>query len=135
MALALPASAIDYRSVSVPAAILFDVPSKAGKKLFVIRAQTPVEAVTRVEGWVKIRDAAGSLAWIEARNLSDQRMVQVTAASAEIRQAANASATVLGELAKGVVVEYLEAGEPGWVKVRHRDGVTGFVKATQVWGL
>ena len=24
---------------------------------------------------------------------------------------------------------------PGWAKVRHRDGVTGFVRATQVWGL
>ena len=23
----------------------------------------------------------------------------------------------------------------GWAKVRHRDGATGFVRATQVWGL
>ncbi len=134
-ALALPASALDYRSVGVPAAILFDTPSKAGKKLFLIRAQTPVEVLVRLEGWVKVRDAEGTLAWIEARNLAEQRMLQVTAASAEVREAPNASANVLLSLAKGVVVEYLEAGEPGWVKVRHRDGVSGFIRNTQVWGL
>ena len=36
------ALAIDYRSVSVPAAILYDAPSQAGKKLYLIKGQTPV---------------------------------------------------------------------------------------------
>ena len=77
------ALAIDYRSVEVPAAILYDSPSQKGKKLYLIKAQTPVEAVVRLEGWVKVRDAEGTLAWIEARNLGetarDDRRARVAA--------------------------------------------------------
>ena len=62
------ALAIDYRSVSVPAAILYDAPSQAGKKLYLIKGQTPVEVVVRLEGWHKVRDAEGTLAWIEAKD-------------------------------------------------------------------
>lgn len=134
-ALALPAAALDYRSVSVPAAVLYDTPSQAGKKLYLIRAQTPVEVVVRLEGWLKVRDAEGTLAWIEARNLAERRTLVVTAPTAEIRQAAQADAPVVAELAKWVAVDFVEPAAPGWVKVKHRDGAVGYIRATQVWGL
>ena len=133
--LAAPVLAIDYRSVDVPAAILYDSPSLKGKKLYLIKAQTPVEVVVRLEGWFKVRDAEGTLAWLEAKQLSERRMLVVTAARAEIRQADKAEAAVLAELDKWVAVEFIEPAAPGWAKVRHRDGVTGVVRATQVWGL
>ena len=133
--IAAPVLAIDYRSVDVPAAILYDSPSLKGKKLYLIKAQTPVEIVVRLEGWFKVRDAEGTLAWLEAKQLSERRMLVVTAARAEIRQADKAEAAVLAELDKWVAVEFIEPTAPGWAKVRHRDGVTGFVRATQVWGL
>ncbi len=129
------ALAIDYRSVSVPAAILYDAPSQAGKKLYLIKAQTPVEVVVRLEGWCKVRDAEGALAWIESRLLSERRMLVVTAPVAEIRQSDKPEAPVLAELDKWVAVEFLEPASPGWAKVRHRDSATGYIRATQVWGL
>jgi len=129
------ALAIDYRSVEVPAAILYDSPSQKGKKLYLIKAQTPVEAVVRLEGWVKVRDAEGTLAWVEARNLGERRTLVVTALRAEIREADKADSPVVAALDKWVVVEFLEPAAPGWAKVRHRDGATGFVRSTQVWGL
>lgn len=129
------ALAIDYRSVSVPAAILYDAPSQAGKKLYLIKGQTPVEVVVRLEGWHKVRDAEGALAWIEAKNLTDKRTLVVTAAKAEMHQADRVESPVLLELDKWVAVDWLEAAAPGWVKVRHRDGVTGYIRSTQVWGL
>lgn len=129
------ALAIDYRSVEVPAAILYDSPSQKGKKLYLIKAQTPVEAVVRLEGWVKVRDAEGTLAWVEARNLGERRTLVVTASRAEIREADKADSPVVAALDKWVVVEFLEPAAPGWAKVRHRDGATGFVRSTQVWGL
>ena len=129
------AQAIDYRSVSVPAAILYDAPSQAGKKLYLIKAQTPVEVVVRLDGWLKVRDAEGTLAWIEARNLADKRTLVVTAAKAEIRQADKPESPVLAELDKWVAVEFVESASPGWAKVRHRDGAMGFIRSTQVWGL
>src|SRR5574343_2107581 len=133
--LAAPVLAIDYRSVDVPAAILYDSPSLKGKKLYLIKAQTPVEVVVRLEGWFKVRDAEGTLAWIESRQLSERRMLVVTAPVAEIRQVDKPDAPVVAELEKWVAVEFIEPAAPGWAKVRHRDGATGFVRATQVWGL
>jgi SH3-like domain-containing protein len=129
------ALALDYRSVEVPVAILYDSPSQKGKKLYLIRSQTPVEVVVRVEGWFKVRDAEGTMAWIEARNVGERRTLVVTAPRAEIRQSDKPDAPVVGELDKWVVLDFLEPAAPGWAKVRHRDGTTGYVRSTQVWGL
>lgn len=129
------AVALDYRSVDVPVAILFDSPSQKGKKLYLIRAQTPVEVVVRLEGWAKVRDAEGTLAWVESRALGERRTLVVTAPKAEIRQSDRAEAAVIAELDKWVVVDFVEPASAGWVKVRHRDGVSGFIRGNQVWGL
>jgi SH3-like domain-containing protein len=129
------ASALEYRSVDVPVAILYDSPSQKGKKLYLIRAQTPVEVILKIEGWTKVRDAEGTLAWLEAKQLAERRTLLVTAPRAEIRQADKPEAPIVAELDKWVVLDWVEAAAPGWVKVRHRDGATGFVRSTQVWGL
>ena len=129
------ALALDFRSVEVPVAILYDSPSQKGKKLYLIRSQTPVEVVVRVEGWFKVRDAEGTMAWIEARNVGERRTLVVTAPRAEIRQSDKPDAPVVGEVDKWVVLDYLEPAAPGWARVRHRDGTTGYVRSTQVWGL
>lgn len=129
------ALALDYRSVEVPVAILYDSPSQKGKKLYLIRSQTPVEVFMRLEGWAKVRDAEGTLAWIESKQLSERRTLMVTAPRAEIRQSDKPDAPVVGELEKWVVVDFLEPAAPGWAKVRHCDGTTGYVRSTQVWGL
>lgn len=129
------AGASDYRVVDVPVAILYDAPSQKGQKLYLIRGQTPVEVVVRLEGWVKVRDAEGSLAWIESANLTEKRNLVVISPTAQIRQADNADAPVVAELDKWVAVELLGAAAPGWARVKHRDGATGFIRVTQVWGL
>ncbi len=129
------ALAADFRSIEPGAAILYDSPSQKAKKLYLIKAQTPVEVIVRLDGWHKIRDAEGSLAWVEAKNLAERRTVVVIAPKAEIRQADKLDSPVLLEAEKWVAFEYLEPASTGWAKVRHRDGVTGYVRAMQVWGL
>ena len=133
-ALSGPLLAIEYRTVDA-AAVLYDAPSQRGSKLFVIRRGTPVELVVSLEGWSKVRDADGGLAWIEARHLAKRRTVIVTAARAQIRQSADESAPVVFEAEKNVSLVYLEVAPGGWAKVRHRDGQAGVVRASQVWGL
>jgi SH3-like domain-containing protein len=130
----VPAFAIEYRSVET-ATVLYDAPSVKGKPLFVIRRHTPVESVVSLEGWVKVRDADGGLAWIERKHLSEQRTVQVVADRAPVRSAAEDAAPLAFEAEKGVALELIEAAGSGWAKVRHRDGQTGFVRGSQVWGL
>jgi SH3-like domain-containing protein len=126
--------AIEYRTVEA-ATVLYDAPSQRGSKLFVIRRETPVEVVVSLEGWSKVRDAEGGLAWIEKKYLSEKRSVIVTADRAEVRQKAEDDSPLVFDAEKNVALEYLEAAPGGWVKVRHRDGQSGFIRANQIWGL
>jgi SH3-like domain-containing protein len=132
--LSTAAHAIDFRSVAEPA-ILFDSPSEKGKRLFIIAAGTPVEIVVSLDKWVKVRDAAGSINWIERRVLSDKRTVVVTSTRAVVRQRATADAPSAFEAVKDVVLEVAGAPTDGWLAVRHKDGTSGFVRVTEVWGL
>lgn len=134
LCIAAPAAAIEYRSVD-SATVLYDAPSVKGRPLFVIKRFTPVEPVVSLEGWTKVRDAEGGLAWIEKKHLSEQRTVLVTASEAQVRREASDTAPLVFEAQKGVALELVEPAAAGWAKVRHRDGVGGFVRASQVWGL
>ena len=131
---AWPASALDYRSV-VEAAPAYDAPSAKSKPLFVVLAGTPVELVVSLEGWSKVRDSRGDLTWIEKKHLSEKRNVIVRQDRGQIRAAAEDKAALVFEAERDVVLELLEAVPGGWIKVRHRDGQSGFLKASQVWGL
>lgn len=131
----LSATAAEFRSVDAQAAILYDAPSAKGKKLYLIKPLTPVEVLVKLDGWVKVRDAEGTLAWVQARALTEKRMLVVTSPKGEIRQAERPDAPLVAELDKWVAVELIEPGAAGWAKVRHRDGATGYMRLTQVWGL
>lgn len=129
-----PALAADYLAVA-EAAAMYDAPSQKAKPLYAIARGTPVEVVVSVEGWVKVRDPKGDLAWIEKRHVSDQRTVIVRAERAQVRAAGEDKAALVFEAMQDVVLGLLEPAANGWAKVQHRDGQQGFVKTTQVWGL
>ena len=84
---ALPAAALEFRSVGAKAAILYDAPSAKANRLYVLGKGYPVELLVTLEGWYKVRDATGELAWIEAKDLSPARMVMVKVARADVRAA------------------------------------------------
>lgn len=133
LAVANAASALEYRSVS-DAAVLYDAPSQKAQPVFAIARGTPVEVVVQLDVWVKVRDAQGDLAWIERPMLSDQRTIMVTADRAQVRAQPDDSAPLVFEAEKNVLLDYVDAGPAGWIKVKHRDGQQGYVKVGQVWG-
>lgn len=132
-AFAAPAAALDYRSLS-EAGVMYDAPSKQAQPRFVVAAATPVEVVVSLEGWAKVRDAAGDIVWVERRLLGERRTVIVTAPKAEVRREASPEAPLVFEAERDVVLDLEEGAPPGWVRVRHRDGQAGFVRVVQVWG-
>lgn len=131
---AVPSTAADFRSVADPAAVLYDAPSVKGKKLYVLGRGYPVEVVVVVEGWVKVRDAAGELSWIESRLLIDKRTVMIRVPVAQIYETADEQSRVVFQAQQNVLLDLLEATPAGWLRVRHRDGQSGFVRVAQVWG-
>ena len=128
------ALALDYRSVGAERAILYDSPSVQGTRLFVADKYYPVEVIVNLDLWAKVRDVTGSLVWIEKKNLSNLRMVLVTATRADVRQSADLKAPLVFQAERDVALELVEYGAVGWLKVRHRDGQVGFILASQVWG-
>jgi SH3-like domain-containing protein len=130
----LPAAALDYLSVAEPA-LAYDAPSRQGRPLYAVARGTPVESVVVLDAWVKVRDAGGELVWIEKRQLSEKRMLIVRADRAQVRVQPDDPAPVVFEAERDVLLEFLEPGPTGWVKVQHRGGQQGYVKAVQVWGL
>jgi len=129
------ASALDYRSVVPPKAILYDAPSAQGKKLYVVAQGYPVEVIVNLGEWLKVRDNHGSLSWIESKQLVAKRTVLVTVSQAEVHQSADVAATLVFRAEKDVVLDLVEPSTTGWVKVRHRDGLVGYIQSASVWGL
>jgi SH3-like domain-containing protein len=128
------AQALDYRSIVAPT-VMYDSPSTRGTPLFIINAGTPVESVVAIEGWNKVRDMQGTLAWVEKKQLAEKRTVQVRVERARVLASADDKAALVFEAARDVVLDLLEVSGGGWIKVRHQDGQNGYVKTLQVWGL
>lgn len=129
------ACAADFRSVGPPSVVLYDAPSLKGGKRYIAPRGMPVEIVARYGDWVKVRDADGELAWTESKGLSARRNVVVKALSARLRAAPDDNAAILMTADKGVLLELVDPQTSGWVSVRHQDGIAGFVRATEVWGI
>lgn len=134
LAVAVPACALDYVSVADSSAILYDAPSLKAKKLYVVSRYMPLEQVVSLDSWVKVRDSSGSLSWIEKRALSSKRFVVVTVSQAVVRQAPEDNSAVVLQARQHVALELLENAGSGWLRVRHQDGVTGYIKTADVWG-
>ena len=137
-----PAHAAEFRVTADQPTVLYDGPSAKAKPLFLYGRDVPVELIVTVEGWAKVRDAGGTIGWIDRKGLSDKRMVVVRTPLADVRAAAEDGAAVVFRAERDVLLELAEAASspsttltPGWVKVRHRDGPSGFVRITQVFGL
>jgi SH3-like domain-containing protein len=129
------APAGEFRSIAENAVPMYDAPSVKANMQFVASRFYPVEVIVQVDNWTKVRDVAGDLAWVEKKTLSETRTVVVTTTLADVREKAEDGAPLAFQARRGVALEIVELGAGPWVKVRHRDGQTGFVRANQVWGL
>ncbi|PSJ18066.1 SH3 domain-containing protein [Nitrosomonas supralitoralis] len=125
---------MNFFSIAENAIVMYDAPSLQADKLFVAGRHLPVEVVVDVDGWAKVRDSSGGLAWIQKKDLSQQRYVIVTVPLADVYQYADINSELVFQAEENIVMEWLQSDSNGWVKVRHPDGQIGFVKVNQVWG-
>jgi len=115
--------------------VLYDAPSLKARKMYVIGRGYPVEIVITLEGWVKVRDGGGELAWVEAKSLSEKRTLMVKVKLADIRQAAADNSPLSFQAEQNVLLDLVELTGTGWARVTHRDGQGGFIRINQVWGV
>ena len=132
--LAPAADAADFRVAAEAAVVLYDAPSARARKLYIVNRGYPLEVVVQVEGWVKVRDAAGALSWVEAKSLDGTARSVMLKAAATVRQKPSVDAPAAFEAQRDLLLEVVEPANAGWIHVRHRDGTAGFLRTTEVWG-
>lgn len=134
LALAYPASALEYRSTA-RATILYDAPSTLAGKVAIAGSRLPLEVIVELQNWVKVRDHSGRLTWVEKSVLNGTRSIMIKIESSAIRQRPRPDANIVFRAARGVLLESI--GEPdgfGWLPVKHVDGRTGWLPAHEAWG-
>lgn len=122
-----------YLEVGVAAAVLVDAPSARAARLFIVTEATPLEVLSTLPPWTKVRDVDGSVSWIRTGELRAATHVLATSV-ATVRAAPAESAQVRFQVARGVLLERIGDDDHGWVEVRH-EGTVGYVRVDEVWGL
>jgi SH3-like domain-containing protein len=128
----------DFRQTSEAATVAFEGPSARATRQFIYSRGTPVEVVVQIEGWVKVRDAQGALAWVERKALVDRTNVQVKSPSADVLASPDAASPIVFRAENGVLLQLVTPQPPNagaWAQVRHRDGQTGYVRLDALFGL
>jgi SH3-like domain-containing protein len=140
--MAATAAAAEYKTTSEAPTLLYDAPSTKAKRLFVYGRDVPLEVVVVVEGWTKIRDVGGAFGWVPNKSLTDKRVMLVRIPAADIRANPDDASPVVFRAEQNVLLDLAESATspgttatPGWVKVRHRDGQSGYVRVNQIFGL
>ncbi len=139
-ALAMPcAVADDFKQTVDAATIGYEGPSTRATKQFIYSRGTPLELLVAIDGWYKVRDAQGTLLWVERKSLGERSNVQIkSSAAADVLQAPDSASAVLFRVEPGVLLSLVSpptAATGAFAQVRNRDGVTGFLRIDAAFGL
>src|SRR5690606_40823488 len=86
-ALGLPmaaGAASNHLEVAVAAAVLYDAPSDKANKRFIVTESTPLEVLSTLPPWTKVRDIDGSVNWIRASELRDRKSTRLNSSHVKI---------------------------------------------------
>jgi SH3-like domain-containing protein len=132
--IASPAGAAHYASLRGDKVYLREGPTFRHRVLFVYRRKDyPVEVIAAYESWRRVRDADGTVGWVNQTMLSDARFALVIGhVRAALRKSADGNAAALAFAEPGVVAR-LKACKPQFCEVV-ADGLTGWIDRTRIWG-
>lgn len=126
----------DFVTVSINTAITYDAPSALAKPVYQYTQGSPLQVYLTVEGWIKVRDQFDILQWIPQEHVSKKRLVTVKSNQAKLFKTAQASTMPTAIFNRDVMLELMSTSpQNGWVKVKHQDGIEGYVAVSDVWGI
>jgi SH3-like domain-containing protein len=134
--ISLSSQAAEFVTVSIANAITYDAPSAQAKPVYQYTQGSPLEVYLKVEGWIKVRDQFDVLQWIPQEHVASKRMVMVKANQTKLFKTAQAQSNLLAVFNRDVLLELIStSAQNGWVKVKHQDGLQGYVSVSEVWGI
>ena len=98
----------------------------------------PVEVLKRSGEWYRVRDFEGTVGWVHRDGVdSTPHMIVKTNKTnrkpINLRSGPGEKNGIVAKANYGVVLQTLEQ-KNGWVKVRHEQGVIGWVRRDLLWG-
>lgn len=98
----------------------------------------PLEILKRDGDWYRVRDFEGTVGWVHREAVGDtpHMIVKTNKKSKKpinLRSGPGETNEIVARAQYGVVLQSLEQ-KNGWVKVRHEQGVTGWVRRDLLWG-
>ncbi|PID77734.1 MAG: hypothetical protein CSB21_03810 [Deltaproteobacteria bacterium] len=92
----------------------------------------PFEVVEQKLNWVHVKDFEGYEGWVYKPLLCKEKTVVVKVGKCNVRKGPGKNFSVLFNAEKGT--PFIVVGsEKGWLKVRHSDGDSGWIKGSLLW--
>ncbi|MFC1524293.1 SH3 domain-containing protein [Thermodesulfobacteriota bacterium] len=93
----------------------------------------PLKVVRTQKNWLKVQDFEGDEGWIYKPLISRSAHLIVKKKRINVRSGPGQNYKVIGKANYGVVFKTLKRNK-GWVKIKHENGLTGWVSRSLVWG-
>lgn len=93
----------------------------------------PLKVVGNKGNWVKVEDFEGDRGWVYRKLLGRKAHLIVKKRRVNVRSGPGRNYRVVGKANYGVVFRTLSR-KNGWVKIRHENGLTGWIKRNLLWG-
>ena len=93
----------------------------------------PLKIVGNKGSWYKVEDFEGDGGWIEKNLVHRDAHMIVKKKRINVRSGPGGSYRVVGKANYGVVFKTVKQ-KKGWVKVKHENGLSGWVKRSLLWG-
>ena len=98
----------------------------------------PLQVIGSKGSWLKVSDFENDVGWVYKKLVSRKPHLVVktnrnSSVRVNIRSGPGTKYEIVGKAEYGVVFETLER-KADWVKVRHEEGLTGWIKRSLLWG-
>ena len=127
----------EFLSVKNKNLILFEGPSTATKKKFIVTEGYPLKVIVSLKDWKKVEDHLGKISWAQTKNLVRERTVITLNPQATIYNKPSTSEAKLAYIEELVVLSLVSPiVTNGWIKVKSvSTGLEGFIRINEVWGI
>ena len=129
--------AADFLSVKNKSLILYEGPSSSTKKKFIVTEGYPLKVIVSLKDWKKVEDHLGKISWAQVKDLESERTVITLKSQVTIYNKPSKNEAKLAYIDKLVALNLLSPMiTDGWIKVQYMsEGVQGFIRAKEVWGI
>ena len=131
-----PVYSADFVSIKINKAILYEGPSDATDKEFIITEGYPLMVMVRLKDWLKVKDHEGKISWINANDTDKQRTVMTLKKNVNLFYKPTTNSVHLANIDEFVTLKLLSTYDTnGWVEVKTITGyIEGYIRKEDVWG-